>query len=87
MPAVTITRLRSFIAGNRKKIVAFVDIAADSDFLDVGNIMHRIEGIAITPDNSTESIGATTTQGATARLTFRTAGGAQNNVHVELTGQ
>lgn len=87
MPAVTINRLRSYISGNRKKIVAFVDIAADSDFLDVGSIMHRIEGIAITPDNSTESIGATTTQGASARLTFRTAGGAQNNVHVELTGQ
>ncbi len=87
MPAVTVTRIRSFVQGSRRKVVAFVNIAADSDFLDVGNIMHIIEGIAITPDNSTESIGATTSQGTAARLTFRTAGGAQNNVHVELTGQ
>ena len=84
MPAVTITRLRSFVAGNRRKIVAFVDIAADADFLDVGNIMHRIEGIAIKSETN-NAIGATTSLGATARLTFQTAG-AENNVHVELTG-
>ncbi len=86
MAEVTINRLRSYISANRKKIVAFVDIAADQDTLTVGNIMHRIEGIAITPDNSTNSIGATTTQGASAAVTFRTAG-AETNVHVELTGQ
>lgn len=86
MAEVTITRLRSFVAGNRKKIVALVDIAADGDTLTVGNIMHRIEGIAITLANSTNPVGATTSQGASAALTFSTQG-AETNVHVELTGQ
>ena len=86
MAEVTINRFRSFIAGNRKKIVAFVDIAANGDELTVGQVMHRIEGIAITNDDSTNPIGATTTQGASAAVTFITAG-AESNVHVELTGQ
>ena len=86
MAAVTINRFRSFIVGNRKKIVAFVDIAANDDFLDVGSVMHRIEGISITGDNDDDPIGATTTQGASARLTFLVTA-AENNVHVELTGQ
>ncbi len=86
MAEVTINRFRSFIVGNRKKIVAFVDIAADGDTLTVGNIMHRIEGIAIANDDSSNPIGATTSQGASAALTFSTQG-AESNVHVELTGQ
>ncbi len=86
MAEVTITRLRSWIAGNRKKIVALVDIAADGDTLTVGNIMHRIEGIAITNDDASNPIGATTTQGASAAVTFQAAG-AESNVHVELSGQ
>jgi len=63
MPAVTITRIRSFVAGNRKRIVAFVNIAADADFLDVGNIMHRIEGISAVSETN-QAIGATTSPGS-----------------------
>lgn len=84
MAEVTITRLRSFVAGNRRKIVAFVDIASDGDTLTVGTIMKRIEGIAIKSETN-NAIGATTSQGIGAQLTFQTAG-AENNVHVELTG-
>ncbi len=86
MAEVTINRLRSFIAGNRKKIVADVDIAANGDTLTVGKIMHRIEGVAITNDDSSNPIGATVSEGASATLTFSTQG-AESNVHVELTGQ
>ena len=48
--------------------------------------MHRIEGIAITNDDASNPIGATTTQGASAAVTFQAAG-AESNVHVELSGQ
>ena len=85
MAEVTITRLRSYISGNRKRVVAFVDIAADGDTLTLGSIMHRIEAASILSETN-NAIGMTTSQGSGAALTFQTAG-AESNVHVAAEGQ
>ena len=82
MAAVTEnSRQRTLVAGHVKIETYDVDIAANNDTLTVSG-MTAVFGAWASPDNSTESIGATI---ATNVVTFKTAG-AESNVKVLVVG-
>ena len=82
MAEVTITRGRSFVAGNRRKWVGDIDIASDADTLSLGSVFKIIESISLSSETN-NAIGATISGGVATLQT----GGAVNNVRVEITGQ
>lgn len=82
MPEVTVNRQRTNVIGNRRQVLANVDIAADADFLTLTGVLHIIESFSAMSETN-NAIGGTVSGGV---LTFQT-GGAENNVHVEVIGQ
>ena len=82
MAEVTVNRKRTNVIGNRRQVLANVDVASNGDTLTLTGTMHIIESVQALNDTNA-ALGATVAAGV---ITFVT-GGALTNVHVDAIGQ
>lgn len=88
MAAVTITRQRTFVFGNRRVRAFTINIAATGDQLTTAQLQaFRSIDVAQSDGSGTAAVNTSFTAGGPGPITFNyTGGGAQNNVDVFIFG-
>jgi hypothetical protein len=86
MAAVTVNRQRTAVFGDRRVKLMNISIANDQDTLVTSGFMRSLE-IALADGSGTTVVNTSFTVGGAGPITFRTTGGAQNNVDLMLIGR